>query len=365
MPASARSRTAFGAAHATLHGHRQSVTRYRRDWALGTADEVAHAIRWIASDAGRQLADRLAELDLTTLWSWRCHEAVLPVGLEVARRLAAPLDLVLVRKIGAPGHEELAAGARGRRRAAGAGAERGCRAQLRHRPGVARPPAGAAARRDRAAPGALPRRSAARRRSPAGPRSWSTTGSPPAPPSGPPCTRCAGSGPGSWCWRCRWPRPRCWRGLRREADRIVCLHAPRDLMAVGQFYRDFRQIEDEEVVAMLKECWRGGRHLIADWPATHRRGAGRAGAAARAGRRSVTDARPDSAHRRRRHPRRPGHRPDLGGDRGRRARDPRSGPERPGGGADRLSLRAGLSVVPRDPGGPGGPGAAGAPRRIC
>ena len=24
-------------------------------------------------------------------------------------------------------------------------------------------------------------------------------------------------------------------------------------MAVGQFYRDFRQIEDEEVVAMLKE----------------------------------------------------------------------------------------------------------------
>ena len=34
-----------------------------------------------------------------------------PVAAEVAALLEAPLDLVLVRKIGAPGHEELAAGA--------------------------------------------------------------------------------------------------------------------------------------------------------------------------------------------------------------------------------------------------------------
>lgn len=34
-----------------------------------------------------------------------------PVAYEVARALAAPLDVWLVRKIGAPGHEELAAGA--------------------------------------------------------------------------------------------------------------------------------------------------------------------------------------------------------------------------------------------------------------
>lgn len=34
-----------------------------------------------------------------------------PVGFEIARRLDAPLDLVLVRKVGVPGQPELAAGA--------------------------------------------------------------------------------------------------------------------------------------------------------------------------------------------------------------------------------------------------------------
>ena len=34
-----------------------------------------------------------------------------PVAFEVARALDAPLDVFLVRKLGAPGHEELAMGA--------------------------------------------------------------------------------------------------------------------------------------------------------------------------------------------------------------------------------------------------------------
>lgn len=34
-----------------------------------------------------------------------------PVGFEVAAHLRAPLDILLARKIGAPGHEELALGA--------------------------------------------------------------------------------------------------------------------------------------------------------------------------------------------------------------------------------------------------------------
>src|SRR5262245_56859518 len=33
-----------------------------------------------------------------------------PVGFEVARALGAPLDVFIVRKIGVPGHEELAMG---------------------------------------------------------------------------------------------------------------------------------------------------------------------------------------------------------------------------------------------------------------
>ncbi|MES2640647.1 MAG: phosphoribosyltransferase family protein [Myxococcota bacterium] len=39
--------------------------------------------------------------------------------------------------------------------------------------------------------------------------------------------------------------------LRHVADAVVILEAPREFMAVGQFYRDFRQVEDQEVRALL------------------------------------------------------------------------------------------------------------------
>ncbi len=39
--------------------------------------------------------------------------------------------------------------------------------------------------------------------------------------------------------------------FERVADEVVCLHAPRDFYAVGQFYYDFRQTEDEEVLSIL------------------------------------------------------------------------------------------------------------------
>ena len=39
--------------------------------------------------------------------------------------------------------------------------------------------------------------------------------------------------------------------LQDKADRIVCLSAPADFYAVGQFYRDFPQVSDDEVIACL------------------------------------------------------------------------------------------------------------------
>lgn len=41
--------------------------------------------------------------------------------------------------------------------------------------------------------------------------------------------------------------------LREEADEIVCLHAPSPFYGVGQWYRDFSQVSDEEVTAVLEE----------------------------------------------------------------------------------------------------------------
>jgi predicted phosphoribosyltransferase len=45
--------------------------------------------------------------------------------------------------------------------------------------------------------------------------------------------------------------------IRPYADELVCLETPEDFMAVGQFYRHFEQVEDEEVVELLA---RHGRH---------------------------------------------------------------------------------------------------------
>lgn len=41
--------------------------------------------------------------------------------------------------------------------------------------------------------------------------------------------------------------------VRRYADETVCLLAPLNFYAVGQFYGDFPQVDDEEVIAILRE----------------------------------------------------------------------------------------------------------------
>jgi putative phosphoribosyl transferase len=61
--------------------------------------------------AGDRLAEALAKLDLPDPVVLALPRGGVPVALPVAERLNAPLDLLLVRKIGAPGNPELAAGA--------------------------------------------------------------------------------------------------------------------------------------------------------------------------------------------------------------------------------------------------------------
>src|SRR5260370_19586289 len=58
---------------------------------------------------GRELARRLGSKD--DLIVLACRRGGVPVGYEVARALGAPLDVFIVRKLGVPGHEELAMGA--------------------------------------------------------------------------------------------------------------------------------------------------------------------------------------------------------------------------------------------------------------
>lgn len=45
------------------------------------------------------------------------------------------------------------------------------------------------------------------------------------------------------------------RRIEREADRVVCALRPPSFAAVGEFYEDFRQTTDEEVVDALQRAW--------------------------------------------------------------------------------------------------------------
>jgi putative phosphoribosyl transferase len=63
-------------------------------------------------DAGRKLAQELADYqDAPDVIVLALPRGGVPVAQEVAETLDAPLDIFLVRKLGLPGHEELAMGA--------------------------------------------------------------------------------------------------------------------------------------------------------------------------------------------------------------------------------------------------------------
>jgi putative phosphoribosyl transferase len=172
-----------------------------------------------------------------------------PVAFEVARRLEAPLDVLIVRKLGAPGQEELALGA-----VASGGAEYlneeliatlqmpgGMLDRIRERETAEVERRSRRYRGDRpwpelrgrsvivvddgAATGAtaLAAIAALRRQSPA----EVVMALPVA------------------------PRDTCDR-LRAAADRLVCIRSPELFLAIGIWYRDFGQVSDEEVVALLR-----------------------------------------------------------------------------------------------------------------
>ncbi len=81
--------------------------RVMRQAALETPDHFQDR-----QDAGRQLAQRLADLaDRRDTFVLGIPRGGVPVAYEVAKALHAPLDVIVVRKLGYPGVEELAMGA--------------------------------------------------------------------------------------------------------------------------------------------------------------------------------------------------------------------------------------------------------------
>ena len=202
------------------------------------------------SDAGRRLAGKLAHLRDRQPVVLALPRGGVAVGFEIARALDAPLDIVLVRKIGVPWQPELALGAV----TDGASPEifidraladsldvpdtyveeetarqleeieRRRKSYCEGRPALEIAGRTAIVVDDGIATGATMRVAlqAVRRRGPA--RLVLAV------PVAPPDTLAA---------------------LGKEADEAVCLEAPIGLGAIGYFYRDFHQMSDAEVTDLL------------------------------------------------------------------------------------------------------------------
>ena len=212
------------------------------------------------AEAGRYLADKL------NAYAHRADVLVLalprggvPVAFEVAAALGAPLDVFLVRKLGVPGHRELAMGAiatggvrvlnqdvveamaipeRAIERVAGEEQQ-----ELERRERLYRPTGAKLDVRSRAviivddglATGSTMRAAvmALRRQHP----DRIVVAAPVA--AGPTCDE-----------------------LRAEADEAVCAYTPEDFYAVGQWYVDFSEVTDDEIRDLLERAARGNAPAV-------------------------------------------------------------------------------------------------------
>jgi predicted phosphoribosyltransferase len=205
------------------------------------------------AEAGRELGARLGRYRGRDVIVLGLPRGGIPVAREVARALDAPLDVFLVRKLGAPGHEELAMGA------IASGGVRVLNEDVISMLGVSEDQIAAVAareareleRRDREYRGGKPlpelrgrivilvddglATGATMRAAAAAVRA-----------SGP--ARLVVAVPVAARETCE--------DFRRDpaVDEIECVHTPASFQAVGMWYEDFRQVSDAEVSALLAEA---------------------------------------------------------------------------------------------------------------
>lgn len=176
-----------------------------------------------------------------------------PVAAEVAQLLAAPLDILVVRKLGYPGHEEYAMGAVGEGattvlnpEVVSAGlvsADVVERARLRESAEVER----RVARFREGRPAAeLRGRTAVIVDDGVATGATAKAG----------CAIARAWGAARVMLAVPVAAPDSLAGLQDAADEVVCLRAPSRFMAVGMHYIDFRQVDDSEVIELLRASHR-------------------------------------------------------------------------------------------------------------
>ena len=201
------------------------------------------------ADAGRKLADRLKESGETADRVLAVPRGGLPVGRAVADALGAPLDVVVARKIGAPGNPELALGAVSSDGSAWlnqriidqlqVGADYVAQARAHEAENATRKRALYQAAGDPDLTGQ------AEVIVDDGIATGATSAA---------CVRHAYSrGAARVVLAVPVAPPETLRRLEGEADAVIAVAAPADFMAVGQFYRHFEQVSDDEARTYLAE----------------------------------------------------------------------------------------------------------------
>ena len=199
-------------------------------------------------DAGRQLAKLVGHLAGPDTIVLGLPRGGVPVAAEVARALDAPMDVIVVRKLGVPGHEELAMGA------IGEGGVKVLHPDVVEPLGIGEHEIQVVERRESAE---LERRVEAFRGGGASPDlsgrqvlvvdDGIATGS----TIRAACQVAKAKGaarvviavpvaPFGWEQR-----------MSDVADELICVASPRRFGAIGAFYRDFRQTSDDEVTSLL------------------------------------------------------------------------------------------------------------------
>lgn len=203
------------------------------------------------SDAGRQLAAQLSAFahrnDVIVL---ALPRGGVPVASEVARELDAPLDVFLVRKLGVPGHSELAMGA------IASGGVRVLSDVLIDQLGVPRPEVERVSVRERLE---LERRDRLYRGDRELPDLHGRTvilvddGLATGATMEAATVAVHQSNPARVVVAAPVGAVEACRRLKEIADDVVCASMPEPFQAVGLWYEQFDQISDEEVIALLHQ----------------------------------------------------------------------------------------------------------------
>jgi putative phosphoribosyl transferase len=205
------------------------------------------------ADAGRKLADRLGampsrHLPRSSLVVLGLPRGGVPVAFEIATALRAPLDVIIVRKLGVPSHPELAMGA------IGEGDVRIVNDEVMRRAGVDASAFAAIEQRERHE---LARRAARfRGNNERVPLAGHTalvvddgiaTGS----TAQAACRVARAQGAEHVILAAPVAPPSVVENVRGAADEVIVLRTPEPFFAIGQFYDDFTQTSDDEVMRLL------------------------------------------------------------------------------------------------------------------